>query len=122
VLVPVGVDAAVRAVTERDPGESEDSTRLRDDVIGTLKAALPAGTASPTRFELREESFPEAELRFGRQDWLAFPRGRDVLGLAHDGAAFRYSFDPAPRAMAMAAAISGSPIRTSRPSPDVEGP
>ena len=113
-LVPVGVDAAVRAVTERDPGESEGAARLRDDVVAALRAALPPA-ASATRFELSEEPFPDAELRFGRLDWLRFPRVRDLLGLAHDGAAFRYAYDPAPPAMAMAAA-DASPARSSRPS------
>jgi hypothetical protein len=120
-LVPVGVDAAVRAVTERDPAESEGSARLRGELLAQLRAALPAESAA-TRFELVEAAFPEAELRFGRLDWLAFPRGRDVLGLAHDGAAFRYSFDPAPPAMAMAAAVAGPSLRVSRPSLDVEAP
>jgi hypothetical protein len=123
-LVPVGVDAAVRAVTERDPAESEPAARLRDDVVAALAAALP--TAGTSRFEAVEQPFSEAELRFGRLDFLAFPRGHDVLGLAHDGAAFRYACDPAPprgplaaRAAASLASRSTSAapaVRASRPS------
>jgi transcriptional regulator NrdR family protein len=123
-IVPVGVDAAVRAVTERDPSESESGARLRDDLLAQVAAALPqssAGGLSGARFEAKEESFPEAELRFGALDWHRFPRGRDVLGLAHDGAAFRYAFDPVPRAMAMAAAVSGSPLSSIRSSRPLEG-
>jgi hypothetical protein len=123
-LVPVGVDAAVRAVTERDPAESEPAARLRDDVVAALAAALP--TAGTARFETVEQPFSEAELRFGRLDFLAFPRGHDVLGLAHDGAAFRYACDPAPPRgpLAARAAASLAPrstpaapaVRASRPS------
>jgi len=122
ILVPVGVDAAVRAVTERDPGESESAARLRGELVAALDDALPTAATGATRFELSEEAFPDAELRFGRLDWIAFPRGRDILGLAHDGAAFRYSFDPAPPAMAMAAAVAGSSVRVPRSSADVEAP
>jgi hypothetical protein len=122
VLVPVGVDAAVRAVTEREPQESETAARLREEVLGTLRSELPPAPAAGTRFELREEPFPDAERRFGRLDWLLFPRGRDLLGLAHDGAAFRYCFDPAPAAMAMAAALAGPSVRASRPSERIEAP
>jgi hypothetical protein len=121
-IVPVGVDAAVRAVTERDPAESEPAARLREDVVAALAAALP--TSGGARFEAREQPFSEAELRFGRLDFLAFPRGHDVLGLAHDGAAFRYACDPAPprgHSAARASAASLPPsrlpkVRASRPS------
>jgi hypothetical protein len=70
-IVPVGVDAAVRAVTERDPAESEAAARLRDDLLATLAAALPERGGA--RFELVESPFVEAELRFGRR---ARPRAR----------------------------------------------
>ena len=115
VLVPVGVDAAVRAVTERDPAECKDAARLREQLLVRLRAALPTAAAVGTRFELREEPFPEAEQRFGRADFLAYPRGRDVLGLAHDGAAFRYALDSVPHGQAMAAAVAGSSVRVTRP-------
>ena len=115
VLVPVGVDAAIRAVTERDPAECQEAARLREELVTRLAAALPENAAAGTRFELREEAFPEAEQRFGRADFLRFPRGRDVLGLAHDGAAFRYAFDPLPHGLAMAAAVAGPSVRVPRP-------
>jgi transcriptional regulator NrdR family protein len=116
VLVPVGVDAAVRAVTERDPAESEAAARLRDDVLAALTAAVPERGGA--RFELNDEPFSEAELRFGRRDFLAFPRGHDVLGLAHDGAAFRYASDPVPRSGPFATTVesSANSVRASRPS------
>jgi hypothetical protein len=117
VLVPVGVDAAVRAVTERDPTECPEAARLKEQLMLRLAAALPATAAAGTRFELREEAFPEAEQRFGRADFLRFPRGRDVLGLAHDGAAFRYAFDPLPHGLAMAAAVAGPSVRDPRSAP-----
>jgi ATP cone domain-containing protein len=115
-IVPVGVDAAVRAVTERDPAESEAAARLRDEIFSALSSALPERGGA--RFELVESPFSEAELRFGRGDFLAFPRGRDVLGLAHDGAAFRYATDPVPRSgpFATTAASSANPVRDTRPS------
>ncbi len=122
VLVPVGIDAAVRAVTERDPAESEASSRLRAQIVARLRAALPASSAAGTRFELHEESFPDAESRFGRADFLLFPRGGDVLGLAHDGAAFRYAFDPLPLGTAMAAAVAAPSVRQSRPPPGSGAP
>lgn len=115
VLVPVGVDAAVRAITERDPQESEAAAELRERIVAELRAALPVGGAASGRFELREEPFPDAEARFGRADFLLYPRGRDVLGIAHDGAAFRYAFDPQPHGLALAAAVAGAPHRTARP-------
>jgi len=116
VLVPVGVDAAVRAVTERDPAECAEAGALREQVVARLRAALPAAATASTRFELREETAPDAEQRFGRADFKLYPRGRDVLGLAHDGAAFRYAFDPLPHGLAMAAAV-GAPFasRVTRP-------
>jgi len=116
VLVPVGVDAAVRAVTEREPGESEAAAQLREEILAALRDALPSLASTSTSCELVEQSFPEAELRFGHLDWLQFPRLREVLGVAHDGAAFRYSFDPAPPAMAMAAAVAGPSFTTLHPS------
>ncbi len=115
VLVPVGVDAAVRAITERDPQESESALALRGRLLDRLRSALPAGGAAAARFELREESFPDAEARFGRADFLRFPRGCDVLGIAHDGAAFRYAFDPQPHGQALAATVAGPSLRVVRP-------
>lgn len=122
VLVPVGIDAAVRAVTERDPAECQEAAALRAELLDRLTAALPATAAAGTRFELREESFPAAEQRFGHADFLRYPRGRDVLGLAHDGAAFRYAFDPLPHGLAMAAAAGGPSVRIPRPSEGTVAP
>src|SRR5262249_24238091 len=115
-LVPVGVDAAVRAVTERDPAESEPAARLREDVVAALAAALPASGGA--RFEALERPFAEAELRFGRLDFLAFPRGHDVLGLAPAGPAFRYACEPAPPRgpLAARATAAATNVRASRPS------
>ena len=50
----------------------------------------PSGSGD-VHFVLSKEPFPTAEQRFGRLDFAAFPRGRDILRLAHDGAAFRYA-------------------------------
>jgi hypothetical protein len=121
-LVPVGLDAAVRAVTERDPSESEAAAELRDEALAVLRAKLPRTASESARFVLAREPFARAQSRFGRLDWLAFPRGRDVLGLVHDGAAFDYSCDESPRAMAMAAHVTGSSARTERPPAGVEDP
>ena len=115
-IVPVGIDAAVRAVTERDPAEDERAARLKNELLARLRDALPHDELASTRFELAPARFAEAESRFGRLDWLAFPRGRDVLGFEHDGAAFHYSFDPAPDGLALAA-VADVPGFTPRPAP-----
>ena len=89
-VIPIGLDAAVRALTERDPEESDEAARVRDEALAWMREDLPADSGSAARFELSEEPFVRAERRFGRLDFATFPRGRDILRLAHDGEAFRY--------------------------------
>ena len=101
-IVPVGLDAAVRAITEKDPEESEEAAQLRTEALEALHSVLPENTGSAARFELSLESFARAERRLGRADFVSFPRGRDILRLSHDGEAFRYGsseFDRSPRVL-----------------------
>ncbi len=88
-IIPVGLDSAIRAVTERDPRESESARQLQAEAVHVIERAMPAD-GEDARYQLSLESYEVAEGRFGRRDFSAYPRGRDILRLSHDGEAYRY--------------------------------
>lgn len=89
-VIPVGLSAAIRAITERDPVECDRALELRGEILETMRSVLPTSAGGGASFYLSVEPFAPAERRLGRLDFAAYPRGRDILGLRHDGGAYQY--------------------------------